>query len=232
MKKTIGILTALIIALVIALPLPVFAAGYEVDGAAVAAAADDETPPEGEDNQSGQNEENPPAPGDGEGTDGETEPVDNPLAQGELGEDEYYYITAEELEAYRNQYAVISPGDLLLTNLTEAGTAFGSLFLPILSPLMWFVPFGPIVAGAMIFAPVQGFANFFDTLSGSIYYIFHAKEIKDSFSVDNLYASPVYEYVEDDEGNGETVCRGYEIRYTAYPDEELSYGCRRVRVAE
>lgn len=216
MRKRVSIILALLLALVISMPLSVFAAAeYYVD-IPVAAELNTET-------------DTPSDPAEGEGTDGKTEPADIPTGQGELGENEYYYITPEELETYRTQFTVISPGDLFLANLTEGGMALGSLFLPLLSPLMWFVPFGPIIAGAMIFAPVQVISNYFETAIGTIYYIFHAKEIKDSFSADNLYASPVYEI---DDASGDSVFKGYEINYMAEPGGVISSDCRRVRVAE
>ncbi|MBO4341570.1 MAG: hypothetical protein J5870_00565, partial [Clostridia bacterium] len=131
MRKRVSIILALLLALVISMPLSVFAAAeYDVD-IPVAAELNTET-------------DTPSDPAEGEGTDGKTEPADIPTGQGELGENEYYYITPEELETYRTQFTVISPGDLFLANLTEGGMALGSLFLPLLSPLMWFVPFGPM----------------------------------------------------------------------------------------
>ena len=164
----------------------------------------------------------------------ETEETDeeDELPEGSLGKDEYYYITQEEFEEYRREFVEISAGEMMAANLGSIGTAFLYLFAPLAVPFTLFVPFGGLIAAAFLAGPIVGLSELFETFFGSVHYILHKKQILNDFSVDNLYAVPVIEYVcPEDDSEVYEVVTGYEIEYT--PDGEIVCAdYRRVAIKE
>ena len=123
---------------------------------------------------------------------------------------QYYYITQEEFEKYRDDYFEDKTTEKLLGKVgAQAWESLGYVLAPLAIPVFMFVPFvGALAAGAAIMAPFQGIESFIEVFSDSFYIIFHRDEMYNNFSTDRLYAQLDSNY---DEETGE-----YKSEYVIY----------------
>ena len=112
-----------------------------------------------------------------------------------------YFITQEEFEKYRDDYFAEKPV-ALSNNLKESFLLFpAGLLTPFLLPILIFIPLGGYVAGTALAAPYIVTTNLIESIREIIDFNMNKDELYNSFSTDNLYASPEYIYEEN----------GYEI---------------------
>ncbi len=139
---------------------------------------------------------------------------------------EYYYITQEEFEKYREEYFEELTTSKLLAAIGFQGLeSFSYMFLPLTIPILIFVPFvGALATGIALVAPFQAALTFGETFTGALYIMFHRNQMYKDFSTDYLYAQwrteideETGEYIIDEE-TGEYIGH-YEILFKDPEDD-------------
>lgn len=157
----------------------------------------------------------------------EDETQDPPEPEAE--EQEYYYITQEEFEKYREEYfEELTTPKLLAAVGLQGLESLSFLFLPLTIPLFILVPFiGALATGVALVAPFQGMLSFGEILTGAFYVMFHRNEMYKEFSADWLYAEAEY-----DEETGEPT-GNYTVLYKNPEDDaSLWAGCLPVTIKD
>lgn len=206
MKKLTAFILAAVMLFSLCASVPVSALDTDVPPESEAQEIDGQEPVAGVEEEPA--DENNPEPGDVSETEEEPE------------EQEYYYITQEEFEKYRDDYFNELTTEKLFGAIGAEGLyALGCMLMPLAIPLVIFIPFvGALATGVALFAPVQGILSFAETFTGAFYIMFHRNELYNDFSTDRLYAHAQYELNEETD---EYEFTGYEILYKN-PEEDAT----------